>query len=107
RSRLGQTRQRLICWPSIAPAGIAIVWWQWGQSRSRDSADTASRAARPHPGQLYVIFIGETNYQLGWVEFYETHQLRRFMVGLAELDPPYQFAFIIGDRRFRPTVADP
>ena len=28
---------------------------------------------------------------VGWVEFYETHQFPMFMVGLAELDPPYNF----------------
>ena len=27
---------------------------------------------------------------VGCVEFYETHQLPRFVVGLAELDPPYK-----------------
>jgi hypothetical protein len=26
---------------------------------------------------------------VGWVEFYETHQFPRIMVGLAVLDPPY------------------
>src|SRR5215211_4385738 len=59
RSRMGHTRQRLICWPSMAPAGIATCWWQWGHSRACESASRAFRAARPQPGQLYVRFIGE------------------------------------------------
>jgi len=43
---------------------------------------------------------GQTVFQnVGWVEFYETHQFRRFMVGLAELDPPYKIP--LGSRDFK------
>jgi hypothetical protein len=40
---------------------------------------------------------------VGWVEFNETHQFPGFMVGLAELDLPYEFCglnhWVHGDGR--------
>ena len=47
---------------------------------------------RQRPGERFAEGTDEglTGFQnVGWVEFYETHQFPRFMVGLAVLDPPY------------------
>src|SRR5262245_3751322 len=58
-SRLGQTRHRVICRPTIASFGIAICCSQRAQFSAVDPDGIDARVPWPHPGQLYVTFIGE------------------------------------------------